>query len=161
MKFFIIGGFILGTIVALVGIFLFADKIDYITNGIKTPGTVIDFEIDTVYEKKGKFQGRTRTIFYPIVEYSFQGHRYEHLHHEKQYDQMRPFAKSQGVTLLCSAKQPNKPFVGTLFQLVMTKMFVALAGFAVMLVCGVMWIIAWLRGDLEDRPVSYVNQVSY
>ncbi|MFT3880418.1 MAG: hypothetical protein QM703_12245 [Gemmatales bacterium] len=161
MKFFIVGGFILGAIVTLVGIFLFADKIDYIANGIKTPGKVIDFEVDTVYEKKGKFQGITRTVYYPIVEYSFQGHRYEHVHREKQFDQMRPFSNSQGVTLLCSAKQPNKPFVGTVYQLVMTKMFVAVAGLAVMLVCGVMWIIAWLRGDLEDRPVSYVNQARY
>lgn len=161
MKFFIVGGFILGAIVTLVGIFLFADKIDYITNGIKTQGKVIDFEVDTVHEKKGKFQGITRTVFYPVVEYTFQGHRYEHVHNEKQYDQMRPFSMGQGVTLLCSAKQPNKPFVGTVYQLVMTKMFVGLAGFAVMLVCGVMWLIAWLRGDLEDRPVSYVNQVRY
>lgn len=161
MKFFIVGGFILGAIATLVGIFLFADKIDYITNGIKTPGTVIDYEVDTVHQNKGNFRSVSRTVFYPIVEYSFQGHRYEHVHNEKQFDQMRPFSKGQGVSLLCSAKQPNKPFVGTVYQLVMTKMFVALAGFAVMLVCGVMWLIAWLRGDLEDRPVSYVSQARY
>jgi hypothetical protein len=51
--------------------------------------------------------------------------------------------------------------VGSVYQLIMSKMFVALAGIVVVIVCGVMGLVAWLRGDLEDRPVSYVNQASY
>lgn len=160
MKIFIYAGLALGAVITLIGICLFADKIDYVTGGIETPATVTGFK---VARENVKEFGRVsmRPVYYPVMEYSFQGHHYDYVHNVRQMDINKPFYSGKTLTFLCTVKQPGKPFAGTQFQLIMSNMFVGLSGVAVMLVCGVMGIVFWMKGDFEDRPVSFENQVCY
>lgn len=160
MKFFIYAGLALGAIVTIIGIGLVMGKLDHLVNGINTPAKVVGFEERDERVKVMKRSHAVLPVYYPIIEYSFQGHHYEYVQDTFQRDTLRPFSQGQQITILCTPSKPKEPFVGTLMQLVLRKMFVALAGLAIMLVCGVMWVIAWMKGDLEDRPVSYVKSLA-
>jgi len=161
MKFFIFAGLTLGAIVTIAGIGLMMGKLEYLVKGINTPAKVVGFEEREENIKVMRRGSRAvLPVYYPVIEYTFQGNRYEYVQETYQRDTLRPFAQDQQITILCTPSKSKEPFVGTLMQLVLKKMFVALAGIAILLVCGVMGLIAWLKGDLDDRPVSYVKSLA-